>query len=189
MNLDKDQGIQYDEMVKEFIRKDSTIVFGNLSVEHAKFIIESFIESAENSIEILSGACFSAFYAKNDFYKKLEVAAKKINIPGKIRIITIGDKNYQDIKQNLSRINDNVKKDVISYFPCVYKPEYENKSKTSHFIVVDGKRYREEEPHCTAGMPELVKASVCCNGKEKAGVLAGTFDIIWKNLESTTANA
>ncbi|NLD37900.1 MAG: hypothetical protein GX654_13615 [Desulfatiglans sp.] len=170
----------YDEMVKNLIKVDSPLIFGNISPEHAKFIITSFINSAKQSIEILSGSLCEPFYNGIDFYKYLKESSQKIKSPNKIRIITLSDVDYKAIQENFDTINKEIGCNVISYHPCKYVGD----NPIQHFMVVDGKRYREEEPHqdFESNMPNNIKASVCCNGPEKAGELLTRFNIVWNSL-------
>ena len=170
----------YDEMVKDLIKNDSGLVFGNISAEHAKFIIKAFIDSAKQSIEILSGSFCNQFYTEIDFYNDIKKAAEKIGSPGKIRIITMNDTDHKAIREKFTAINKAVGCDVISYIPCKYTGE----APIEHFMVVDNKRYREEEVHKEFGnnMAESVKASVCCNGVEKAREIISRFNLVWDFL-------
>lgn len=179
---------EYDQMVKEFIEKDSPVKFCNLTKEHAKFIIKAFIDSAKESIEILSGACFGEFYKENDFYDSLKHAASQICKPGKIRIITIGDDKSESAREHFEGINREIGCRVIDFMPCKYKNP-DKPDPLSHFIVVDRKRYRKEEPHTPVGTPETVKAEVCCNDKDTAGMLSNTFDVVWKTISTAAVNA
>lgn len=175
----------YDEMVKDLIKNDSSVVFNNISADHAKFIIKSFVDEAKQSIEILSGSFCKAFYSNIDFYNCLESAAKRINSTEKIKIITLNNTDYAAIKEKLALINKTIGLDVITYVPC----QYLGKEPIKHFMVVDNKRYREEEPHEEfeqENMPQNVKASVCCNGVKKANELSSKFNSIWDALKVKT---
>lgn len=170
----------YDGMVKDLIKTNSPLVFENVSTEHAKFIIRSFVNSAKQSIELLSGSFCNQFYTGMDFYNYIEKAAQRINSSQKIRIITMKDADYQNITKKFKVINENIGCDVISYIPC----KHVGKELIKHFMVVDDKRYREEEPHQGFGeeIPEKVKASVCCNGVKKARELISGFNALWDML-------
>lgn len=175
----------YDEMVKDLIKTDSTLVFENISAEHAKFIIRSFVDSAKQSIEILSGSFCNQFYTGMDFYDYIKKAAQKISSPQRIRIITMNDTDYMSIIEKFNQINKDIGCNVISYIPCKYTGE----EPIPHFLVVDNKRYREEESHQDFGQeaPQKVKASVCCNGTKKARELVSWFNALWGTLEEDQA--
>jgi hypothetical protein len=172
----------YEEMVTSLLKANSPVVFGNIDAEHAKFIIRSFIDSAKESIEILSGSFCSEFYFDTGLLNYFENSAKKINGENRIRIITMNNVDDKNINDKINQINKDVGKKVISYISC----QYDGVEPIKHFMVVDGKRYREEEPHENFGnnIPDKVKASVCCNDPEKSLRLTTLFNVLWSSLVS-----
>lgn len=166
---------EYKNMVDLFLKNDSTEVFGNFTPAHAGYITAKFIESAQSSIELLSGHFPNGFYGnvKEELKKAAERLAK---CGGKIRIITADGIESEDL---LDMANDPKLKNNFEYISATYS----GKESLNHFLIVDGKRYRLEAPHEKSDdTPMRVQAEVCCNGKEKAQKLRGYFDIIWKIL-------
>lgn len=172
----------YNEMVDDYLRTDSPEVFGNFSPEHAKYIITRFLRSAEYSVEIMSGSFADMFYDKETVLPLLCGAARRIyRNGGMIRIMTVNGRTSAYLRELVGRVAAEHPNPVIEYRPA----SYSGPDKLSHFMVVDGKRYRLEAPHDLSGageIPEIVKAEVCCNGVEKSGVLIDFFNDAWNSL-------
>ena len=96
---------------------------------------------------------------------------------GKIRIITVNGQ----VSQSLSDLVMELSGRGIEYRAGRFVRE-NGVSPLAHFMVVDGKRYRLEESHADSGMPETVKAEVCCNGPGKARQLLEFFEKAWTLL-------
>ena len=67
-----------------------------------------------------------------------------------------------------------------------------NPAEVNHFMVVDGFRYRLEEPHPVPEgdmIPQCVKAEVCCNGFQKSANLLATFNAAWEQALLERAKA
>ncbi len=157
----------YRKGVESYLKGDSTVIFGNYTKEHAACVVELFVKSAQKTIDLLSGCYPFSFYG--DITGLLENAA---NRDVKVRIITLCPNDNQVLAE-LSRKNNN-----IEYRPGRLKKDVS----VSHFMVVDEKRYRLEEPH-KDGDPETVKAEICCNGTGKAFELETLFNAAWGILK------
>lgn len=155
--------MEYRNAVESYLKEDSTVIFGNYTKEHAACVVELFAKSARNTIDLLSGCYPSAFYG--DITELLRQAA---NREVKVRIITLCDEKNSGLEE-LSRSNSNIE----------YRPgRLVGSDPVSHFMVVDGKRYRLETPH-KEGDPPTVKAEICCNGVKKASELEYIFNSAW----------
>ena len=177
----------YREMVDEKLSTNSSEIFGNFSPEHAGYIIAQFISKAERSIEILSGCFADTFYENIAIEPLLERAAERLKEKkGQIRIITINGINCEKLKSMTDRINRKTADSVI-YIPARCK----DPKSVNHFMVVDDKLYRLEEPHeikFDGETPDYVKAEVCCNDPQKASALRSRFDSIWNIISPKDKN-
>lgn len=194
----------YNQMVDERLATDSPEVFRNFTQENAKHIVPAFIRSARQSITILGGSMPDEFYSDstcdtsgreisrdgsktspNVFVSLFEAAerlAETLRDDGKIpiRIITLNSKDNEKIDAFVERTNHSVGKQVIK----IIHARYTGHRGINHYLVVDHKRYRLEEPHQPFGdnPPDILKAEVCCNGPIKAQKLEASFDSIWCKL-------
>lgn len=168
----------YEEMVNTYLKDNSTEVFGNFSSEHAGFIIASFLESAENSVDIFSGTFADAFYSAKGIDALLIQTARRLQKNnGRIRIITISGEKSDLLNKLEKEIND---PKSFSYISAKFKGAPE----PNHFMIVDNMRYRLEAPHPPFDeTSNCIHAEVCCNGKAKAAELTHFFDRAWKVLE------
>lgn len=173
---------RYNAMVDQYIKDDSPVVFGNFTASHASHIITRFLETAQISVAVLSGNFADAFYDGLAIEFLLEQTARRLsNNNGHIRIITTSGSCSNRLVGLCDRINAALparnNDPVIQYIPA----RYSGKNPLKHFMVVDAKRYRLEEPHSSKGnqIPDYVKAEVCCNGRKKASELLESFDAIW----------
>lgn len=170
----------YKEMVNTYLKNNSTEVFGNFSSEHAGFIITSFLENAENSIDIFSGNFADTFYASNGIDALLLQTARRLQKnQGHIRIITTSGGRNDTLNRLEHEIDD---PQVFSYIPARVEGNAET---LNHFMVVDNMRYRLEAPHQPfneTNLPDCIHAEVCCNGKTKAAELTQFFEMAWKSL-------
>ena len=175
---------RYNAMVDQYIKDDSPVVFGNFTASHASHIITRFLESAQISVAVLSGSFADAFYDGLAIEFLLEQTARRIsNNNGQIRIITASGSSCDRLTLLCNKINASLQRTgnpVIQYVPA----KYSGTNPLKHFMVVDAKRYRLEEPHSSNGnqIPDYVKAEVCCNGRKKASELLESFDAIWRVL-------
>lgn len=159
---------EYRKGVESYLKEESPVIFGNYTKEHAACIVELFAKSARKTIDLLSGCYPSSFYG-NDITELLTNAA---NRDVKVRIITLCNGGNEDLVA-LSRSNSNIE----------YRPgRLRGDNPVSHFMVVDGKRYRLEAPHKESD-PETVKAEICCNGPKKAAELEDLFNVAWGILK------
>ena len=180
---------RYNAMVDQYIKDDSPVVFGNFTASHASHIITRFLESAQISVAVLSGSFADAFYDGLAIEFLLQQTAGRLSSNnGHIRIITTSGSYLTHLVELCDRINAAfpARKDnpVIQYIPALYS----GKNPLKHFMVVDAKRYRLEEPHPSNGdqIPDYVKAEVCCNGRKKASELLESFETIWRVLRPST---
>lgn len=164
---------KYKADVDGFFRDNSPKVFGNYTQDHANYVIHKLLESAENSMVLLSGKYPCDFY--DELCKDFESAVERIaRSHGTVRIITADGTINEKLLQFAEK-----HKEVVEYRPAKYNGEVP----ISHFMVVDGKRYRLERPHeVVDNAPDPVNAEVCCNGKDKADELISFFDSVWKVL-------
>ena len=173
---------KYRDMVAERLKNNSSDIFGNFTTEHAGYIIEQFIGSAQESIEILQGSFADCFYTEITVKPLLEAAAKRIDKEDGIRIITVNGKRFEALEQVVDEVNQKVGKQVIRYIPA----QCNNPDKVNHYMIVDDIRYRLEDPHEVVSdgeSPKCVKAEVCCNGPQKATQLLADFNEIWDMLQ------
>lgn len=168
----------YKEMVETYLKTNSTEIFGNFSKDHAAFIVTSFLESAENSVDIFSGSFADAFYSVQGMDVLLLQTAKRLQKnKGRVRIITIsGGKNLL-----LNRLEKEVNDlSCFAYIPA----KFTGTTELNHFMIVDNMRYRLEAPHQPFREDsDCIHAEVCCNGKAKAAELTHFFDRVWKRLK------
>lgn len=180
---------RYNAMVDQYIKDDSPVVFGNFTASHASHIITRFLESAQMSVAVLSGSFADAFYDGLAIEILLEQTARRLSANnGHIRIITSSGSSCNRLMALCNRINAALQREdnpVIQYIPA----RYSGTKPLKHFMVVDAKRYRLEEPHPSNGIqiPEYVKAEVCCNGRKKASELLESFEAIWKVIAPPSA--
>ena len=194
----------YNQLVDERLATESPEIFGNFSRENAKYIVPAFIKSAKQSVTILGGSMPDEFYAdpnsdssnqgmaggestvSDKMFVALEAAAKTLAATMKkdgeipIRIITLDSDNNEAIDAFVKRVNQVLGKQVIK----IIHARYTGRHKINHYLIVDHKRYRLEEPHRPFGgrPPEILKAEVCCNGPLKAQMMEESFNRIWNWL-------
>ncbi|WP_337746792.1 hypothetical protein [Victivallis vadensis] len=158
---------EYRKGVETYLKEDSPVIFGNYTKEHAACVVELFTRSARKNIDLLSGCYPSSFYG--NITELLQAAA---NRDVKVRIITLCNRVDERLN-SLDRNNSNIE----------YRPgRLIGDKPVSHFMVVDGKRYRLEAPHQESD-PETVKAEICCNGVKKASELEDLFNAVWGILK------
>ena len=157
---------KYRKEIRGYLEDDSAAIFGNYTKEHAACVTELFIESAQSSIEILSGCFPEEFYDTKGLCELLQDAKDRRGV--EIRVITLCDETSEKLLQlaNMGKIE--------------YRPARASKEPVSHFMIVDNKRYRLEMPH--GENPKYVKAEVCCNGSKKANALLKCFNDAWESL-------
>ncbi len=171
----------YEEMVRSFLKSDSSEKFGSFNSQYAKFIITEFIKESKYSIEILSGNCLDDFYSENEIYGLLEKKACEFGRAGAVRIITLDGSTNGVLRALETRIEKKQGKKVLEYILAKYSGEDQIK----HFLVCDSKRYRLEEKHelfKRGALPDVTKAEVCCNDEEKSKDLESFFDHAWDLL-------
>lgn len=162
---------EYCRKVDEYIATDSPVVFGNYSQAHAACVIQKFLESAKDSVVILSGDFPGDFY-QNGILEAIKSAAERLKDKKKVRIITLNGNT--DSKLNA------LHQTGLEY--RVGRLRDENKP-VSHFMVVDDKRYRLEYPHSRINSEiSPVKAEICCNDTERSLLLTSFFSSVWNKL-------
>jgi hypothetical protein len=83
------------------------------------------------------------------------------------------------IADKIKEINQKINKSVIKYMPAIYS----GKDPIEHFLLVDGKRYRIEDPHDKIiGKIEDTKAKVCCNSPDIVKEKLAFFNAVWNKL-------
>lgn len=173
--LDSDAIMEYRAQVRVWIATDSPVIFGNYSTAHAACVVEEFAKSAEKSIVLMSGAFSHEFYKGVVF----DALANAIKRGVSIRIITSAPPETVDIA-NLNRL---VACSGERENPAYFVAHYTGQSPASHFMVVDGKRYRlERGKHLPKSEQPVVQAEVCCNGVPRAKQLEQFFDAVWSHL-------
>lgn len=166
---------KYCAFVYTSIECDDSVIFGNYSNAHAECVVKAFAESAKESILLMTGAFSAKFYTKDVFNALVDAAKRGVSI----KIVT-SDGSHSDI-ENLKRLvlasGENAD---VQFFVATYHGE----SPAPHFMVVDGKRYRQERgAHAPEAERPIVQAEVCCNGKEKAQELCHYFNNAWEFLK------
>ena len=171
----------YRDMVDSYLKADSSEVFGNFSSEHASYIITRFLETAQNSVDILSGNFHDAFYDNISVRRLLQQTAARLHSQGgRIRLITIDEGTDVDAIRRIFNDINGLYPNTMEYIPAIYQGD----EPLSHFLVTDAKRYRLEAPHdrFVADATPSVHAEVCCNNRERASELLNLFDNIWQRL-------
>ena len=166
----------YKNNVNYFIETNSPLIFGNYSQEHAFFIIQRFVSIAKKTIILLSGSLYSDFYNKmiQGTFEDAAQRLKRDNQESSIRILTLDGK--KDPPDWISNIKEKDGKTLE------YRTLSSELTKIYHFLIIDGMRYRLEEPHDKLNeqkKPYIIKAEVCCNDKLKSRRLTDYFEELW----------
>lgn len=182
--------LDYNAKVDKRIRDHSPETFGNFTRENAKYIIPTFIKSARQSVEILSGSIPDGFYSDaaeeghTSIFDALRLAADGIADANpayprpSIRILTLDGEKRDGVERVAAEINKK-HAGIIK----VIQARYTGGMKMKHFLVVDREKYRLEEYHEPfSEPPEVLKAEVCCNGPEKAGQMVRLFNALWEKV-------
>lgn len=166
--------MEYRAQVRAWIAKDSPIIFGNYSTAHAACVVEEFAKCATSQIDLMTGSFSDAFYCGAIFTAFADAARRGV----KIRIITSDQTVTRD---NLEALVNEVKTGIR---PDYFIARYNGKDPASHFMVVDGKRYRLERGIHSPNEEDrpIVQAEVCCYGIERARYLEGFFELVWDRL-------
>lgn len=162
---------EYIQIVEEAIRRDLDVDIPNSTFEHAKFLTSKLLESATKEVKILSGSLNEVLYCGkiNNIFKSL--LERRVNIK-----IVIWHDTKKSTLDSLKALGGNLEIKVAN------RPKeprfYEN---IKHFLVVDNKAYRIEEPHSPQEecKPFEVKGTANFNRPQMAEVLTKAFDGLW----------
>jgi hypothetical protein len=162
---------KYILLVEEAIRRDLDLDISNSTFSHAAFLTEELLKVAKREINILSGSLNEALYGEK---MKGAFSVLSRNIDVKIIIWHTAKQSQID---NLKALNNKIQ---IKLASREEKPE--NYERTKHFMVVDEKAFRLEEPHS----PQVesvedfqVKGVANFNKPEVAKALRGIFCSLW----------
>lgn len=171
---------EYRRQVVTRILTNSPDIFGNYSDAHAACVVEAFAHHAEKEIMLMSGAFSSKFYTGPVFDELRQAAERGV----KIRIVTSDAENV-DLQNLLTLAAAKTKEKPEEHPVSFFVTRYSGDGAPTHFMVVDGKRYRlERGTHAPNDERPVVQAEVCCNGPQKAKALADFFNNLWKRLEA-----
>lgn len=176
----------YDKMVDDLLNQSSSVVFANHAIDHVAYVFEKLLFSAQKNIRMLTGSFAEIFYNRKTIIDALRNAALKLNQEGSIKIITTdkcSDESIEMLNNIFNRINTDCGKNIIEYIPAIFDGK---KNEIHHFVIVDNKRYRIEEPHEPFSPDNFqpVKARVCFNDEVLANDRAKLFDNIWDSLKT-----
>ena len=172
---------EYKNNVNRLIDEDSHKIFGNYSQRHAGFITQRFVSLAQNDVKLLAGSLIEDIYNRSVQQAFADAVERlmPLNRKGAIRILTLDNLEPPDwICELLRKSNETIQ----------FKT-YKARVNGYHFLIVDGKRYRLEEPHepLSGQKPQYnVKAEVCCNGPQKSEILSHFFDKLWSVVRNST---
>ena len=180
-----DFDVEYSQMVSRYIRDNIPTVFHNETITHAKDIIIQFLNTAERSIEIMTGTMAEVFYLDPMLQEAFRNAASRLGNSA-IRIVTINAprRDVERIRQIVADLNESVSKHTIAYRPARYNGRAEN---LRHLMLVDDKRYRWEFPHPQfSNLPQNVSAEVSCFAPQFVSERKVFFNQIWDLLGNET---
>ena len=166
--------MEYRAQVRAWIATGSPVIFGNYSTAHAACVVEEFAKCAQSKIDLMTGSFSSSFYCGAILSAFADAARRGV----KIRIITSDPTAKCD---NLEALVNDVKTGIK---PDYFIARYNGKEPASHFMVVDGKRYRLERGIHSPNEEDrpIVQAEVCCYGVERARYLEDFFELVWNRL-------
>ena len=174
---------EYRQMVARYIRDNDPTVFHNETIANAKDITIQFLNAAQNSVEIMTGAMAEVFYNDERIKEAFVNAARRLP-QNAIRIFTVnspGDEVLR-IQKSIEEINESAGK-ARGNASIVYRPaRYDGNPETlRHFMLVDDKRYRWEFPHERfIGKLKDVSATVCCFDRVTVKERKDFFNSVWK---------
>jgi len=174
---------EYIKMVENFANSDSDIVFGNNSLDHAVVIAKNMFKKANSDIEILSGTLDEMYFSQIEPSLKEVAERLKLKDEGVIKIITVQEEFPEKLKKKFENMNLEIGKDVFKYLPLLNPGKPED---VTHFYVIDGKRWRVEEPHGEIREGK-VKAQVCFNDEHAGENFHKYFDDLWNHYSNENA--
>ena len=180
---------EYEKIVRELSRKNSSTYFSNYSTEHAEVIIKELFKRAQNNIEIVSGNpkfLLSDKPLKNALSEAATRISQTDNPEGKIKIVSISPLDNDTIMSNdasFKEINDRCGKEIIKYIAA---EPVNKKSALPHYILVDNKMLRLEEPHEQTNIVDSapIKAKACFNDPTFTKGMSMSFDKLFLSLEA-----
>lgn len=143
----------YREKFREMIEKNSPVIIGNQSKDHALIILQELISSAKSVVHISCTRLSSAIYGNSQLLNMIKGALQR-NVEF---YVSVKDENIES-GECLNILRDN----NISIMKCEY-PEMRD------FCVVDGKRFRLEMNQSTK------EARVCACCPELASLMVQQF--------------
>lgn len=174
---------EYRAFVKGFIEDDSPIIFSNYSMHHARCITDEFIKTARKSITLFTGAVLDGFYNQKFRERLVKKLKENPELQVKILIISKHDRNLRESSERLDLFKEDLRKEGLQDRFDYRMLRMESPAiNVNHFLVVDNKSYRLEEPHedLESVVPDVVHADVCYNGEKRAGQLTGLFNNLWE---------
>ena len=179
---------EYRQMVARYIRDNNPAVFHNETIKHAKDIIVQFLDTAELSVEIMTGTMAEVFYFDPQLQDAFRRAALRLG-ENAIKIITINapKEDVERIREITRKLNENASKHTIEYRPAKYNGQAD---KLRHIMLVDEKRYRWEFPHPQfSDVPQNVSAEVSCFAPQVVAERKEFFNKLWNLLGGVPVGA
>ncbi len=164
---------KYQAKLDSIVASNSSAIFANYTQEHAECIFRTFIRNAQREVLLLVGDFTGGIYIKPDIRSAILCAIDRgVNL----RVISLTPERRQEMEQYRNIISPNAKGHYDYRIGRVKSGVL-----VHHYMVVDGKAYRYEEPHIELH-PTEVHAEVCWNGVEGASLLSRRFVDIWSRL-------
>ena len=148
----------YRESFRKMIEADNPEVISNISTEHAIVILQELIQSAQQSVHIVSHKLSSDVYGNEQLEK---IITKKVNC---VQFHIAVRSNFLESQECFKSLEKN----QIKYF----KVKKEFKEKLFDYCVVDAKRFRLETD------PKERKAVVCACDTEMGEKLVNLFNVV-----------
>ncbi len=166
----------YKAMVEEIITNGDSTVISNINYAHAVYLTVKQYDRAEKKAEIITGS-FAEETGDTSIRDAFCSMVKRIaSNNGKVRVITTA---YKAIPNWLETLHEKYQEALDIVFAQLKDPN----NPVEHWITLDDKMYRREEPHKGFECQD-VHASVCFNDPVKAKEQSGSFDKIWGILKA-----
>lgn len=174
-NREKKMDEEYIEIVDKAIKGDLNLDIPNSTFDHALLLTERLLAVAKKEVNIFSGSLYEALYG----VKIKGLLQEVINRGIEIKII-VWHKVKEEQVADLKSLSDKLQIKLAN-LPLDEPKAYQN---TKHFLVVDGKSYRLEEPHrpqAETAEDFQVKGIANFNNPQLAKVLNDIFNNLWSH--------
>ena len=164
---------RYQSQLDNIVATNSSAILANYTQEHAECIFRTFVRNARREILLLAGDFTGGVYTKPDIHSAIVCAI----IRGvSFKVISLS----ADKEKEMEEFRNCIPKEAKGHYD--YRlGRVRAGVLVHHYMVVDGKAYRYEEPHAELH-PSVVHAEVCWNGVEGASKLSRRFEDIWLRL-------